>query len=376
MVKKVLLGLLVVAVVVAGGVAVWFFQLTAPVKVSNTPPVAATLVVSQTVGVGATTTAVAARVYRIDPSRSWAAYRVDETFFDVRGLVTVTGTTSAVAGEILLDPQNPSASRVGEIVVDISQLRTDEPSRDNAIRRGWLESARYPLATFNNATMSGLPAKWTEGEPFAFEMAGDMTVREATRPVTWEVKATVEGDEVRGRATTQLKMSDFGVEPPSLMDLKVEDDIALTLEFVAVAVESGSEGGDLASCVPSFVMPGELLPFEGGYPPVRASVGTGHMLRGVVRSSKDCAPIANAKLIIWLANSQGQYDDDHRATMYTDEAGKYMFESNFPGVYDRMRPHIHFYVSAEGHKEAVLEYLAEEGRSEGTFDVVLAHEGE
>jgi polyisoprenoid-binding protein YceI len=376
-VKKVLLGLLVVAVVVAGGVAVWFFQLTAPVKVSNTPPVAATLVVSQTVGAGATTTAVAARVYRIDPSRSWAAYRVDETFFDVRGLVTVTGTTSAVAGEILLDPENPAASRVGEIIVDISQLRTDEPSRDNAIRRSWLESARYPLATFNNATMSGLPGRWIEGEPFAFKMAGDMTVREATKPVTWEVNATVEGDEVRGRSMTQLKMSDFGVEPPSLMDLKVEDDIALTLEFVAVAVAAeASGGGNPASCEPTRMMPGELLPFEGAEPPVRASVGTGHLLRGVVRSSKDCSPIANARLIIWLTNSQGQYNDDHRATVYTDEAGKYTFESNFPGVYEGMPPHIHLYISAEGHTAAELEYIVEEGRSEGTFDVVLAPEGE
>ena len=375
MVKKVLLGLLAVAVVVAGGVAVWFLQLTAPVKVSSAPPVAATLVVSSTVGVGATTTAVAARVYRIDPARSSAAYRVDETFFDVRGLVTVTGTTSAVAGEILLDPENPAASRVGEIVVDISQLKTDEPSRDNAIRRSWLESARYPLATFSDATMSGLPDRWKEGEPFAFKMAGNMTVREATKPVTWDVAATVEGGELRGRATTQLKMSDFGVEPPSLMDLKVEDDIALTLEFVAVAVDADGEGNP-ASCEPSRMMPGEILPFEGAEPPVRASVGVGHMLRGVVRSSKDCSPIANAKLIVWVANPQGQYDDDQRATVYADESGKYTFESNFPGVYEGMRPHIHMYVSAERHRAAELEYMAEEGRSEGTFDVVLALDGE
>jgi polyisoprenoid-binding protein YceI len=162
---------------------------------------------------------------------------VDETFFDMRGLVTVTGTTSGVAGDILLDRTNPSASRIGEIVVDISQLQTDDRSRDNAIRRGYLESARYPLATFKNITASGLPALWVEGEAHAFKLAGDLTVREVTVPVTWEAEITLDGDALRGTAVTNLKMSQFGVDPPSLQVLRVEDDIVLRLNFVATATD-------------------------------------------------------------------------------------------------------------------------------------------
>jgi polyisoprenoid-binding protein YceI len=376
MLKKVLLGLLAVVVALATGLAVWYLQLTAPIEVSSTPPAAATLVVAQTPAAGVTTTPQA-RVYRIDPARSWAAYRVDETFFDWRGLVIVTGTTSAVAGDILLDMGDPSASRVGEIVVDISQLATDEPSRDNAIRRAWLESARYPLARFSDSVLSGMPDQWVEGEKVAFQIAGNMTVRETTRPVTWDAQVTLAGSELRGRATTQLKMSQFGVTPPDMSSLRVEDDTTLTLEFVATLVEGGQAGAAATpgsaqeGCEPTAPGVVGFVPAEGFAPPVRSSVGTGHVLRGSVRSEADCSYIPNVTLVFWLANPEGQYDDEHRATVFTDASGRYTFESNFPGVYEGVRPHIHFYASAEGFQSMEFEYFPEEGQAEGTFNAVL-----
>ncbi len=238
MVRKILFVVLVllgVAVAAGGG---YYFWLTSDIAVSSKPPAAPTLVAGPTSAATTTTTTAAARIYRIDPSQSQASYTVDETFFDMRGLVTVTGTTSGVAGDIMVDHANPSASVIGEIVVDISQLRTDERSRDNAIRRSWLESAQYPLATFKNATANGLPARWVEGEAHSFTLTGDMAVREAIRRVTWDAEVTLTGDTLQGNATVKLKMSDFGVTPPSLEILRVEDDIVLRLNFIATATDS------------------------------------------------------------------------------------------------------------------------------------------
>lgn len=237
MLRKILLALLALLGVALAAGAGYYFWLTSDIAVSSKPPAAPTLVVAPT-SAATTTTASTARIYRIDPEKSQASYTVDETFFDMRGLVTVTGTTNGVAGDILVDYANPSASKIGEIVVDISQLRTDERSRDNAIRRGWLESARYPLATFKNTTASGLPAQWVEGEAHPFTLEGDMTVREATRRVSWAAEVTFMGDTLHGKATASLKMSDFGVTPPSLEILRVEDDIVLRLDFIATATDN------------------------------------------------------------------------------------------------------------------------------------------
>ena len=133
---------------------------------------------------------------------------------------------------------NPSASRVGEIVVDVSQLKSDESARDNAIRRKWLESKKYPLARLRNVTLSDVPKSIAEGKPFSFKMVGDFTLHATTRKLPWDVTATLDGDTLRGEATTRFKMSQFNVDPPNIANfVKAEDEAKITLQFVANAVK-------------------------------------------------------------------------------------------------------------------------------------------
>lgn len=419
MIKKVLLGVGALGAVAALVAGIWFLQLIAPGEVSNELPVAPTLAVATpttavvpvapatpTAAAGSETPTTgpgapddppsptlpppdppapqAARVYRIDPTQSEASYSVEEVFFDVRGLVTAVGRTRAVAGDILIDRGNLAASQVGEIVVDISQLRSDEPSRDNAIRNRWLESRRYPHARFQNAVPGGLPASVTDGVPFTFQMTGDLTVRTATAPVTWVVTATLEGETLRGTATTPVKMTQFGFDPPQLMDLRVEDDVRLTLDFVALATDAGSATPTVAPTPiaaeppPAGMRDCAPTPSEEGRPnyrpnaPPRTSVGAGHVLQGVVRSSTGCAPLAGAQLEFWLTNPAGAYDDDHRATLFADAGGAFRFESNLPGAYGGGSPHIHFVVTAANHRDLVLTHLLADGQTEQTLDLVLA----
>ncbi len=266
MIKRVVLAVLGLAVLARLGAGAYLYRLTAPVEVSTVVPVAATLrpeaepttatkaqgaapgtdpeAVGSSTATGTSPTATraktraAAKVYQIDPDRSKATYRVGEVFLENNRFNTAVGTTSAVSGEIRVDRETLSNSRMGEIVIDISQLRSDQQRRDDAIRRNWLESKKYPLARFKNAKLSGLPASVTEGKPFTFEATGGMTIRQATRKVTWNVTATLDGDTLRGRATTKLPMSRFGIEPPNIAGfVKAEDEIALSLDFVANAVK-------------------------------------------------------------------------------------------------------------------------------------------
>jgi catechol 1,2-dioxygenase len=106
--------------------------------------------------------------------------------------------------------------------------------------------------------------------------------------------------------------------------------------------------------------------------PERTSVGTGFVLTGAVLSSPDCKPIAQAKIIFWLAAPNGQYDDAHRATVITDENGEFRFESSFPGQYQGMRPHIHLQISVSGYRSLETEYLPNTGDTTGTMEIVLA----
>jgi protocatechuate 3,4-dioxygenase beta subunit len=76
-------------------------------------------------------------------------------------------------------------------------------------------------------------------------------------------------------------------------------------------------------------------------------------------------------LEFWQVGPDGQYDDAHRATLYSDAEGAYSFEGNFPPGYGGRPSHIHIRVTAEGHKVLITQYYPQTGDTEGMFDLVL-----
>jgi polyisoprenoid-binding protein YceI len=174
-------------------------------------------------------------IFKIVPGESQASYEVGETFFNQNNRFNLAvGVTTAVAGEIEANLADPPASRIGTITIDVSQLKSDSTRRDNYLRNNALESARYPLVTFVPTAIEGLPTTYAEGQDYTFRVRGDLTVREITRPVTFDVTARLEGQTLRGTATTTIRMSDFDVGPIDLVGiLRTEDEVKLTLKFVA-----------------------------------------------------------------------------------------------------------------------------------------------
>lgn len=114
-----------------------------------------------------------------------------------------------------------------------------------------------------------------------------------------------------------------------------------------------------------------LGPFYKADAPVRSRVGKGYQLTGLVMSSANCTPIAEAEIELWLTGPDGSYDDDHRATIFSDDSGRYLLESNFPPGYSGRPPHIHIRVSANGFRTLATQHYPEAGQKTAEFDLVL-----
>ena len=104
-------------------------------------------------------------------------------------------------------------------------------------------------------------------------------------------------------------------------------------------------------------------------------MGKGYVLQGVVQAAKDCAAIPGTKIEFWLAGPNGDYDDDHRATVLADASGAYRFESNYPPQYSFRPPHIHLKVTAPGFRTLVTQHYPQKGQTQATFDLVLVPAG-
>jgi len=178
---------------------------------------------------------VGAKVFRIVPGESQLKYEVYETFInDNNRLNLAVGTTPQITGDVQLDPAAPANTTLGEITADISQFQSDSSRRDNALRDRFIESARYPNVTFAAQSIEGLPTTYQEGEELSLKISGDLTIRDVTRPVTFDATVKLEGDTLSGEAVTTILMSDFGFGPISIGGiLNTEDEAKVTLTFVA-----------------------------------------------------------------------------------------------------------------------------------------------
>lgn len=176
-------------------------------------------------------------VFNIDADDSEVRFILDEL---LRGAPnTVTGRTDQIAGQIAVDFANPQNSQVGEIRISARSLATDNELRNRAIRSVILQSAedRFEFINFVPSEVTGLPASVTMGEPFEFEITGDLTIRDITHPITFAVTVTADSEtRIEGTATATVQRADYNLEIPSVPSVAdVDEAVRLEIDFVARA---------------------------------------------------------------------------------------------------------------------------------------------
>ena len=174
-------------------------------------------------------------VYNIVPGESRVTYEVGEVFLDQNNRFnTAIGVTNQVSGQINIDQANPKNSNLGPIEVEISQFQSDSSRRDNAIRERFLQSALFPMATFEATQIDGLPDSYQEGQEYALQVHGNLTIREVTNPITVDTQVALSSGTLTATGETSLLMSDFGFGPISIAGiLQTEDEVKVRLELIA-----------------------------------------------------------------------------------------------------------------------------------------------
>ncbi len=162
-----------------------------------------------------------------------ATVRVREQLANVNFPSDAVLSTTSVKGAFsyLSDESFDPSSR---ITVDLSTLASDESRRDRFIKDNTLQTNRFPEASFVPARATGLPSELPRDGRWTFQLQGNLTIRNVTKPVTWEVQATRSGGVISATAKTNFKFTDFGMQVPRVfLVLSIEDDIHLEITLVA-----------------------------------------------------------------------------------------------------------------------------------------------
>jgi len=216
-------------------------QLTAvPIVVNTAAPVEPTATAASVAEATAVTVAAASTpentgvtIFQIIPAESQVSFSIYE---ELGGQpVTVVGTSNQVAGQIALNLQDLSQTQVGVIQVNARTLETDNSRRNNAIRNFILNTDQYELITFTPTAVTGLSGVAEPGQTFTFQIAGDLTIRDVTQPVVFEVTAIGESaTRLTGTAIAVVQRSAFNLNIPSVPNVaNVGEDVTLQINFVA-----------------------------------------------------------------------------------------------------------------------------------------------
>ena len=162
--KLVIVGVVVLLAALGGG------YLLFANRTSDSPPPAALDPAPSTTTGGATGTTQAEGDGAATPDGTWqvsgdgasyVGYRVNEQLAFLGSPNQAVGRTTAVTGT--MEVTGDTVERV-RIEADLTQLTSDEPRRDNAIRQRGLESERFPTATLELAEPIKLTSTPAQGD--------------------------------------------------------------------------------------------------------------------------------------------------------------------------------------------------------------------
>jgi polyisoprenoid-binding protein YceI len=167
-------------------------------------------------------------IWKIDPSHSSVQFAVRHLMVS-----TVRGHFGTISGVARIDENDLTKSSV-EATIDATSIDTRDEKRDAHLKdTDFLDVAKYPTITFKSKSVRKL-------DDTHFEVVGDLTLRDVTRPVVLRaegspVPITDPHGTVKlgGVARARIDRQDFGVSFGKMMDsggLVVGDDVEITID--------------------------------------------------------------------------------------------------------------------------------------------------
>jgi polyisoprenoid-binding protein YceI len=164
--------------------------------------------------------------YEFDKSHANLAFSYDHL-----GYSTTDGRFGAWEGDLVIDQDNPANSKIS-FTVDVDSLDTFWDERDAHFKSAdFFDVAKFPKATFVSTEV-------TKTGDDSLTVTGDLTIRDVTKPVTFEVTVNSIGEHPMAKtpavgldATTVVKRSEFGMDK---FVPYVGDDVTITFSAEAL----------------------------------------------------------------------------------------------------------------------------------------------
>jgi polyisoprenoid-binding protein YceI len=169
--------------------------------------------------------------YTLDPTHTRLGFSTRHAM-----VTTVRGSFTEFSGEAVVDTENPAASKV-TVNIKTASIDTGVADRDAHLRSAdFFDAETYPEITFVSTDVVRNGADWT--------ITGDLTIKDATKPVTIEFESTGSAKDPFGNTRlgfegqAVLNRKDFGLTWNAALEtggFLVSDKIKLDFDISAIA---------------------------------------------------------------------------------------------------------------------------------------------
>jgi len=160
------------------------------------------------------------------------------TFVSDAPLETMVGKSSKVSGRLSVDPADITKT-TGSFKVPVVSVRTDNDLRDEHLQGdGWLDAKKTPNIHFEiTEVILGKKdsPELKSGKNRKVQVKGKFTAHGVSTPVLAKGTVNRSGNQLRIKADFIVVLEDHNVSVPSIVRLKVANDIAVSVDLRAVA---------------------------------------------------------------------------------------------------------------------------------------------
>jgi polyisoprenoid-binding protein YceI len=178
------------------------------------------------------------------------AGRNTASFTSEAPLESIVGTSNQVSGHVTFDPADPTKGGKGVVKVPVASINTGIPLRDEHLRSpGWLDAEKHPHIRFEITSARDVKKVSSKGGADTYDLTlvgtfhlhGKQKGMEIPARISYlkeseKTKAFAPGDLLRGTASFEISLADFGVTGPKGMEIigsKVSDSPSVQVHFTA-----------------------------------------------------------------------------------------------------------------------------------------------
>ncbi|MEN0588060.1 YceI family protein [Kurthia gibsonii] len=170
------------------------------------------------------------QVFKVDGAHSNLGFEVKHMM-----IAKVRGSFDTFTADLKLDPEDLTDAEI-KFIIDVASINTRNEDRDMHLRsEDFLDAEKYPQMTFVATDIK----KTGDAE---YDLTGDFTIRDVTKPVTFKVEYTGRGrnpwgaEVVAFEANTKINRKDFGLTWNSTLEtggVLVGEEIKIHVEIEA-----------------------------------------------------------------------------------------------------------------------------------------------